>query len=313
LALWKEKLVAYWVNQNLHFGVTVTSPIEGCHATLKSYLQRGHGDLRGVFVRLELFWKAQLDSIITIVGQQKLRPKSHTNIPLFAALISQVHGFALEIILVENRKLPATGPPPSSCTCTIQQSHGLPCYHIVWNRKSSGGAILLSDIHPHWHYDQPSSSFNSNNTPESLPLPVLNPVRIKGKGRPKGALGGVIRVAESSTRRHPSAFELPSSSAPVALSFSYTFNQSEAPIGQIYVVNSGLKQPTSTALAIARLADGHIDQYEAGTCRERSYMGGISSVYKDDYISGIEVENNGIKGEGYTQDGEWDLEDLEFT
>jgi hypothetical protein len=36
--LWKEKLVTYWVNQNYHFGVTVTSPIEGCHATLKGYL-----------------------------------------------------------------------------------------------------------------------------------------------------------------------------------------------------------------------------------------------------------------------------------
>ena len=38
LRLWKEKLVRYWVDQNLHFGVLVTSPIEGCHSTLKSYL-----------------------------------------------------------------------------------------------------------------------------------------------------------------------------------------------------------------------------------------------------------------------------------
>jgi hypothetical protein len=45
--IWKEKLVAAYIDQHLHFGVTVTSPIEGCHATLKGYLQRGHGDLRG--------------------------------------------------------------------------------------------------------------------------------------------------------------------------------------------------------------------------------------------------------------------------
>ena len=38
LRLWKEKLVRFWVDQNLHFGVLVTSPIEGCHSTLKSYL-----------------------------------------------------------------------------------------------------------------------------------------------------------------------------------------------------------------------------------------------------------------------------------
>ena len=58
LHLWKEKLVAYWVNQNYHFGVTVTSLIEGCYATLKSYLQRGNGDLRGVFVRMQHIWDA---------------------------------------------------------------------------------------------------------------------------------------------------------------------------------------------------------------------------------------------------------------
>ena len=67
--LWKEKLVAFWVNQHPHFGVTVTSPIEGCHATLKLYLQRGHGDLRGVFLKMKLFWEAQHKSIQTATAQ----------------------------------------------------------------------------------------------------------------------------------------------------------------------------------------------------------------------------------------------------
>lgn len=48
--LWKENLVACWINQYFHFGVLVTSPIEGCHITLKSYLKRGHADLRGVYL-----------------------------------------------------------------------------------------------------------------------------------------------------------------------------------------------------------------------------------------------------------------------
>jgi hypothetical protein len=38
LTLWKEKLVRHWIDQTLYFGVIVTSPIEGCHSTLKSYL-----------------------------------------------------------------------------------------------------------------------------------------------------------------------------------------------------------------------------------------------------------------------------------
>jgi MULE transposase domain len=36
--LWKENLVACYINQHYHFGVTVTSPIEGWHASLKAYL-----------------------------------------------------------------------------------------------------------------------------------------------------------------------------------------------------------------------------------------------------------------------------------
>jgi hypothetical protein len=55
---WKEKLVAYWVNQELYFGVSVTSPIEGCYATLKLYLKHRSSDLRGVFIKLKLFWEA---------------------------------------------------------------------------------------------------------------------------------------------------------------------------------------------------------------------------------------------------------------
>ena len=69
---------------------------------------------------------------------------------------------------------------------------------------------------------------------------------------------------------------------------------------------------------MARLAEGHLDSYEPGTRRERGYICGISSIYKDnciedaatvaanamnrDMISSIEV---------YTQDAEFDLDDLD--
>jgi hypothetical protein len=46
----------------------------------------------------------------------------------------------------------------------------------------------------------------------SHPLPVLNPLPVQGRGRPRGALGGVVRP--TSTRQNPSSFEIPSSSAP---------------------------------------------------------------------------------------------------
>ncbi|CZS92529.1 uncharacterized protein RAG0_03142 [Rhynchosporium agropyri] len=47
----------------------ITSPIEGYHATLKLYLQRGHTDLRGVFLKLQLFWNAQYSGISSTIAQ----------------------------------------------------------------------------------------------------------------------------------------------------------------------------------------------------------------------------------------------------
>ena len=119
------------MNQNYHFGVTVTSPIKGCHAVLKSYLQHGNKDLRGVFVRMQHFWDRQHLAFKTTVAQQQLRPKNSVNKPLFAAVLPFVYSYALHLILKKHAKLPASGPPPPGCSCTIQQSFGLPCFHTI--------------------------------------------------------------------------------------------------------------------------------------------------------------------------------------
>ena len=209
--------------------------------------------------------------IQSTVAQQKLRPKHSTNITLFAALQQYIHSYALQKILQEHAKLPAKGVYPSSlCDCSIQQSIGLPCYHTIWQRKTiqGGGMIQLTDIHPHWYYSRPESMpFGQSSI--SYPLPVLDPLPVRGKGRPRGALGLQSRVAPSNTRRNPSAFELPSSSAPTAI--NWPLNQ---PNSRIYVVNSGL----------TRLQNGHIDTYEPGTQEGRAYLQGLSLIYQPNSI-----------------------------
>lgn len=303
---WKEKLVSFWVNQHLHFGVTVTSPIEGCHAILKSYLQTRNRDLRGVFVRMNHFWEAQQTGINTTIAQQRLRPKHHTNIPLFAAIFQHIHGYALEKILLEHAKLPlCRGPSTVDCNCSIQQSMGLPCFHTIWKRKQEGGVILLEDIHSHWYYDRPiqSTFLEDVITP---PFSCLNPLRVKGKGRPRGALGGVSRVAESSTRRNPSSWELPSSSAPAIL------DRPRSPVEQLFIVHSRL---SSTAIAMQRYKAGLVDEYEPGTQRERGYMQGLSSIYQTEYtgdataIATTVIQRDVVGGvEVYTQDEEYEID-----
>jgi hypothetical protein len=254
--IWKENLVAYYINQYCHFGVTVTSPIEGCHATIKGYLQRGHGDLKGVFTKLRLFWDAQHIAIESTQAQQQIKPRHSTNIPLFAAVLGRVHSFALHKITQEVTRLPLSGPPRSECSCTIRQSFGLPCHHEIWEIKAINRTIQLEDIHPHWYFTREDEATSLE---LSRPLPVLNPLVIQGRGRPRGALGGVVRP--TNTRREPSSFENPPSSAPPA------FNH---PQERLYIVNSGL----------TRLDNGYQDTYEPGTLAERAYMRPMASIYQ---------------------------------
>jgi hypothetical protein len=77
--VWKEKLVKFWIDQYLHFGIRVTSPIEGCHAVLKAYLQVSTGDLKGVFDRLLPFWPAQHQAIEYSLAAEHNRIKHHLN------------------------------------------------------------------------------------------------------------------------------------------------------------------------------------------------------------------------------------------
>jgi hypothetical protein len=135
--------------------------------------------------------------------------------------------------------------------------------HKIWQRRQESGAIRLEDIHPHWYITRPELRPDSRLS-ISHPLPVLNPLPVQGRGRPRGALGGVVRP--TNTRREPSSFEIPSSSAPPAVN--------RPPQERLYVVNSGL----------TRLENGHQDLYEPGTQRERAYMRGISSIYETDSI-----------------------------
>ncbi len=116
---------------------------------MKLYLQRGNGDLRSVFERMQHFWAAQHNAFIMTAAQQKLRLKNSVNIPIFAVIKQHVHGFALNKMLVEHAKLLVNRPPYISCTYTTQQAFGLPYYYTIWERKRSGGVILLADIHRH--------------------------------------------------------------------------------------------------------------------------------------------------------------------
>ena len=231
LSPWKEKLVRYWVDKVLHFGIRVTSLIKGCHAVLKSYLKVSTGDLKGVFNCLLLFWTDQHRNIYNACAIEKNKTKHSLSKVYFHMVQSLVYDKALRIILVECAKLYRLRESSAElvlgpCNCTIKQSMGLPCFHVVHERLLEGGYIFPTDIHPFWWYTRPEATAPSAvNTPGPHPHPhprprppVLNPSVVRGKGRPRGLKNREKGHGVTSTQRDPSQFEyMPSSSAPPVL------------------------------------------------------------------------------------------------
>ena len=114
---------------------------------------------------------------------------------------------------------------------------------------------------------------------QSYPLPVLNPLPVQGRGRLHGAIGGVIRP--TNIRREPSAFKIPSSSVPPALS---------RPQELLYIINSGL----------VRLQNSHQDIYIARTQAERGYIYNISSIYQpESLVDAVTAAFTLIKGKDF--------------
>jgi hypothetical protein len=197
---WKEKLIRCWVDTHLHFGVRVTSPIEGCHAVLKSYLKVSTGDLKGVFDRLKLFWPNQHQNIRDAAVHEQNRVKHRLNKSYFHLVQGLVYDRALYLILCECAKLhkaketanqaqrQATRADLGPCTCTVKASLGIPCFHTLFNRIADNGHILPKDIHPFWWYKRPERDTSSEIAIQTERV-VLSPAVVRGKGRPKGAKG----------------------------------------------------------------------------------------------------------------------------
>ena len=67
-------------------------------------------------------------------------------------------------------------------------------------KKQDYKVILLNNIYSYWHYSKSKSNVLLQLGTIPRPILLLNPLKVKGKGRPKGALSGGSRVALSNTR-----------------------------------------------------------------------------------------------------------------
>ena len=101
-------------------------------------------------------------------------------------------------------------------SCAIISTHGLPCRHTIWRHVQESRPLPINIIHVHWHWERRPAPFDPSHhrIPSLLDptLPLLDPLPVKGKGRPKGAVAAPPANRRSKnpatdTRRDPSLFE----------------------------------------------------------------------------------------------------------
>ncbi|KAH7849617.1 hypothetical protein Vadar_020442 [Vaccinium darrowii] len=194
----KDRFVNAWTWKHPHFGNRVTSRTEGAHAMLKRYL--------------------------TVSTDSPVKGTCfHVSIFALGELFKQYELARADYVL---------GP----CTGNFSRTMGLPCAHMMRN-TTKDETLLLGDIHPQWRIDTRSFTVDSRNGSEiecllknfhdnykNLPLAqkedshkqiaqlvdsqiplTLEPNLQPHKGRP---LSSKKRKGDSSTTRHPSAFEI---------------------------------------------------------------------------------------------------------
>ena len=61
----------------------------------------------------------------------------------------------------------------------------LPCAHDLLEIRNQHGYIRLESIHGHWHYNL---AITATIQDPPMPPPILDPIAIQPRGRPRGAL-----------------------------------------------------------------------------------------------------------------------------
>jgi hypothetical protein len=203
----KYQFVRCFVDNVRHFGHTSTSIAESSHASMKRWIRSSTGDLATVFRALMKFWDTQSNRISISHVQRINRLAFHTNTDLLSLVRSELVPQALDAIIQELRATlralchgaPPRPPTPCGGSCPIITSMGLPCRHILVSHDSSDTPLQLTQFDEHWRWYQPSQTTNEAITngphtaagpspPPGPPAPLLNPLVIRGKGRPKGAV-----------------------------------------------------------------------------------------------------------------------------
>ena len=134
---------------------------------LKSMLKCFIDDLLKMIDNIETLLKTQIKKYNTRLKQIKRKVALNLSRELMRDLIARVSSYALTKIQKQYRKLKQIekdfeNEALSSCTKIFDTTMRLSCSHVIKTRvKSDEKRLLLDDVHSHWRYRKPESTFTA--------------------------------------------------------------------------------------------------------------------------------------------------------
>jgi hypothetical protein len=171
------------------------------HKVLKDYLETSRGDLLRVVQRIKEMILNQYNKYRKDIATARHTIKFEHKLDAMPFLPPGIHNIvtppAIEQVrqqeLLRQQHYAECRIEP--CTGGFRKIYGLPCSHSLQQMRNLGSTLHLNHFDDdHWRYE----SIDMSPRPHER---ILEPLAVPGRGRP--------RRDEASTRRDPSAFELP--------------------------------------------------------------------------------------------------------
>lgn len=245
---WKEHFIFCFIDKYRHFGHYTTSVVESLHSTFKASLWSRTGDLMFVFRALDAFWKGQIANIQILQSLKMNKLLTATLKPLYSVIRSKASSVALQLLLQQEGSFKAdlSEAPANSCPCKMAVAYGLPCRHLLWRRLKDNEPLVAADFDLYWLWNCPADEPDSS----SIDAP-LEPLIVRAKGRPKGALGLERRTDVEAACREPSLFER---------------------VQATEVAEARAPPPSTAPAALGEAIHNSSDPYEPGTAMPRAYQ-----------------------------------------
>ncbi|KAJ5814464.1 uncharacterized protein N7503_001214 [Penicillium pulvis] len=217
----------------LHLGQTSTSRYEGAHWLLKQDLTTSINDLLIVFINFARVINRQYHMNKLAIQNGRIRIPVSVR-PLYRLLMTYISKKAIENVTKELEKyLPEAADKPvisAIYVCNSKDTAGTPYIHIIKQHLDESRGLKLNLFHQQWHLHKLSEA------PLIAPeLYILDPLPVRGKGRPRGAKN-LIHLSKSS--------EVPASQGTTSHTYSQLTPSSLEPSSQAPSIQVPSSQPS---------------------------------------------------------------------